>query len=269
MVPTVASAVDLVVHLDLDAGGRRVVREIVARPRPGRAGDRGDRRRVPRPRRPPGPGRRATRRTPSGSPARGSTWPRCCEGGADGGRRRAAARGRGRVHLVVVLGRSRPEPPRRAPPAGTPGPRTRWSRPGSPGVTPGGLVGDERGARRWSSCSLGTVLTRIPSDRAVLRGVRRDGAVGARAGTGPPSPRAAARSSGPRSSTTWGRGSAPGWRCRRPSPRSGSADRSSCARRSRRSPRTTGRPGGSASASTRSRRGSRTPSRTGSSRRCA
>lgn len=32
VVPTVASAVDLVVHLDLDAGGRRLVREIVAVP---------------------------------------------------------------------------------------------------------------------------------------------------------------------------------------------------------------------------------------------
>ena len=59
-------------------------------------------------------------------------------------------------------------------------------------------------------------------------------------------PAAAARgcgSSGPRSSTTWARASAPGWRCRRPSPSSGSAVRSSCARRSRRSPRTTARPG--------------------------
>ena len=36
VVPTVASAVDLVVHLDLDAEGRRHVREIVAPARAGR-----------------------------------------------------------------------------------------------------------------------------------------------------------------------------------------------------------------------------------------
>ena len=82
VVPTVASAVDLVVHLDLDAGGRRRVREIVGGPRPGRAGDRRDRRRVPRPRRAPGPRRRLPAAPGAVRPARGSTWPRCCEGGA-------------------------------------------------------------------------------------------------------------------------------------------------------------------------------------------
>ena len=133
VVPTVASAVDLVVHLDLDAGGRR--RGAGDRRASPAASSRGSWR-------PPTSSTRATdtwsgptatRRTPSGSPARGSTWPRCCEGGADGGRRRAAARGRGRVHLVVVLGRAGRSRARRARPAGTPGRRTRWSRRGSPG----------------------------------------------------------------------------------------------------------------------------------------
>ena len=112
VVPTVASAVDLVVHLDLDAGGRRAGARDRRGARPRRAGDRGDRRRLPRPRRAPGPRPTATRRTPSGSPARGSTWPRCCAGrAADGGRRRAAARCRGRR---ASGGRSGPRRPERA-----------------------------------------------------------------------------------------------------------------------------------------------------------
>ena len=97
---------------------------------------------------------------------------------ADGGRRRAAARGRAGVHLVVVLGRARGS--RRGARSAGWHARTQDAlvQAGVAGVTPGGLVADERRCSGWSSWCSARALTRIPSIAlcfAVFAGDRRPG----------------------------------------------------------------------------------------------
>ncbi len=77
VVPTVAAAVDLVVHLEVDGRGRRRTAEIVAVP--GRVEQRRgrDRRPLPPARGPAGARAGVPARTPSGSRGSGSTWRRC------------------------------------------------------------------------------------------------------------------------------------------------------------------------------------------------
>ena len=132
-----------------------------------------------------------------------------------------------RLRLVVVLGASRREPPRRGPTGWHARTQDTLVQAGVAGVTPGGLVGDERG-RRAGRPARGPGADADPVDRAVLRRVRGDWRRGRSCGAGPAAAARGCGSCGPRSSTTWARASAPGWRCPRPSRRSGSAARSSC-----------------------------------------
>ena len=212
------ACVDLVVHVGTERDGRRAGARDRGAARPRRGRRRRDRRRLHHPRRPAGPGRRATRRTPTGSTRAGFDLARLLvavrhRGLAVGALRGSAVRARAAAGLALF----EPPAPRSAGPRRPAGTRRATCSPqaGMSGINAAQLLAScsrRRRRRAGRSCTSCRARRRSRLAFAVMASLRAGRCwCGAAPGSGGPS---CARC-GRRSSTTWPPACGPGCRCPR------------------------------------------------------